>query len=48
MMQYLRYVCSFLVVAATGCASRDEPPPSIPLEDRLQPNRSQSLQSRWR
>lgn len=33
MMQYLRYVCSFLVVAATGCASRDEPPPAIPLEE---------------
>jgi len=33
MMQYLRYVCSFLVVVTTGCASRNAPPPAIALEE---------------
>ncbi len=33
MMRYLRYVCSFLVIATTGCASRNEIPPAIPLEE---------------
>lgn len=32
-MRYLRHLCPVLVVATTGCASRNEPPPTIPLDE---------------